>query len=122
MTIFVGVGAPPSPGPMSGGKVYAYNALDTTAATVAPANVNRKQIVFHNPGTIDVYVAPALAYASETATSPTALSPTTSALGGCFLVYANGATLTITGECQGAWQAFSASGSGNALTVMDSNS
>lgn len=121
MTIFVGVGSPQTPGPASGGKVYAYNAIDTTPANVAPANVMRKQITFHNPGTVDIFVAPATAFASIGASSPTALAPTTSALGGCFRVYANGGTLVITGECQGVWQAFSASATGNALTVMDSN-
>ena len=104
-------------GPTSGGKVYAYNNLTTTPQQVAPANVNRTSITFHNPGTIDVFIAPALI---QTSGSSVAFAPTTLALGGCFIVFANGGEKTITGECQGAWQAFAASATGT-LTVADSN-
>ena len=121
MTIFAIPGGSQANSSANGGKVYAYNALTTTPVTVAPANPQRRTISFHNPGTIDIYVAPALAYASVSATSPTALVPSTAAKGGCRTVYANGGTLDITGECQGAWQAFAASATGNPLTVMDSN-
>lgn len=103
----------------SGGKVYAYNTISTAPANVAPANVGRTKITFHNPGSVDVFIAPANVLNSSG--SQVALVPTTSALGGCWRVFANGGSLEIGGECQGAWQAFSASGSGNALTVMDSN-
>lgn len=102
----------------NGGKIRAFNALSTTPQVVAAANAARQKIIFHNPGTIDVFIAPSLVIVNG---SDAALSPTTAALGGCFRVYANGGTLEITGECQGAWQAFSASGTGNPLTVMDSN-
>lgn len=105
-------------GPTSGGKVYAYNNLSTTPEVVAPANPSRKSITFHNPGTIDAFIAPQ--YVLNTGTN-VALTPTTAALGGCFRIYANGGSLTLTGECQGQWQAFSASASGNSLTVIDSN-
>lgn len=118
MPIVSGVGASQSIGPTSGGKVYAYNNLSATPGTVAPANPYRTKITFHNPGAIDLFVAPALV---QTSGSSAALVPTTSALGGCFRVYGNGGSLTIEGECQGAWQAFSLSGSGNAITVVDSN-
>lgn len=111
------VGAIPV-GPTSGGKVYAYNNINTTPAVVAAGNANRTAITFHNPGTIDIFVAPALV---QTTGSSVALTPSTGSLGGCFRVYANGGQLTITGECQGAWQAFSASSSSLALTVMDTN-
>ena len=53
--------------------------------------------------------------------SQVTLTPSTSTLGGCFRVYANGGQLTLGGECQGQWQAFSASASSNPLTVVDSN-
>ena len=121
MTIFAGLGGPQVFSSANGGKVYSRNNISTTPSTVAPANVSRQKIQFHNPGTVDIYIAPALAYSTATATSPSALTPSTSSLGGCRLVFANGGTLEITGECQGAWQAFAASGSTNALTVMDSN-
>jgi hypothetical protein len=102
----------------SGGKVYAFNDLGTTPESVAIANPARRKLIFHNPGTIDIFIAPANVIVNG---SQVALAPTTGALGGCFRVYANGGTLEISGECQGAWQAFSASASNNALTVMDTN-
>jgi hypothetical protein len=105
-------------GPTSGGKVYAYNNLSTTPQAVAPANVARVSLTFHNPGTVDIFIAPQ--FSVETG-SQVALVPTTSALGGCFRVYANGGQLVITGECQGQWQALAASATGNPLTVVDSN-
>lgn len=105
-------------GPTSGGKVYAYNSLSTTPGVVAPANPQRTSITFHNPGTVDVFIAPQ--YAVNTGSQVT-LTPSTSTLGGCFRVYANGGQLTLGGECQGQWQAFSASASSNPLTVVDSN-
>ena len=104
-------------GPTSGGKVYAYNNLTVTPGQVAPANVNRTGITFHNPGTIAAYIAPALA---QTSGASVALTPAVGSIGGCFLL-GPGGMLTINGECSGAWQAFSASGSGNPLTVMESN-
>lgn len=119
MSIISGVGSPGTVGSASGGKVYAYNNLSTTPAVVAPANPSRTRITFHNPhATIDIYVAPSLVL--NAAGSSVALVPTTAALGGTFRVFAGG-TLSIEGECQGAWQAFSASSTNIPLTVMDSN-
>lgn len=120
MTIFGGVGASQVFSSASGGKVYAYNAITTAPATVVPANTSRTLITFHNPGTIDIFVAPTTVINPVTG-SAVALVPSTAALGGCFRIFANGGSLIIGGECQTAWQAFSASGSTNALTVMDSN-
>lgn len=118
-SILGGVGASQVFSSASGGKIYAYNAVTTAPATVAPANPSRTQITFHNPGTVDVFVAPATVLNS--AGSAMALVPSTAALGGCFRVFANGGALVIGGECQTAWQAFAASGTTNPLTVMDSN-
>lgn len=112
-----GVGAPGTVSSASGGKVYAFNNLGTAPQVVAPANSARKKITFHNPGSIDFYVAPSLV---QTSGSSVPLVPSTGALGGCMVVYSQG-TLVIDGECQGAWQAFSASGSNNPLTVIDTN-
>ena len=105
-------------GPTSGGKVYAYNNLSTTPEVVAPANQFRARLTVHNPGTVDAYFGPANVVNTG---SQVPLVPTTSALGGCFIVFANGGEKTISGECQGVWQAFSASASGNPLTVVDTN-
>lgn len=116
--ISTGPGSPLAFSSASGGKVYAYNAITTVAQLVAPANTSRQKILFHNPGTVDLFIAPQYVVNSG---SNVALAPTTGALGGCFRVYANGGTLSIEGECQGAWYAFAASATTNALTVMDSN-
>lgn len=113
-------GSPLTVSGASGGKVYAYNAITTTPGNVAPANPARQTIIFHNPGTVDIFVGPASAFTSATATTPTTLTPTSSNYGGCFRIFANGGTVQLTGECQGVWQALSASGTG-ILTVMDSN-
>lgn len=103
----------------SGGKVYAFNTISTAPQQVAPGNPSRQQITFHNPGDVDIFVAPGTVL--NAAGSAVVLVPTTAALGGCFRIFANGGSLTITGECQTAWQAFSASGATKPLTVMDSN-
>lgn len=118
MSIVFGVGSPGTPGAASGGKVYAYNNLSTTPEMVAPVNTARKKITFHNPGAVDAFIAPAFV---QTNGSNVALSPLTSALGGCVRVFANGGTFIIEGECQGQWNAFSASATGNPLTVIDTN-
>lgn len=119
MGIFSGVGASPTFNSASGGKVYAYNTInDTTLTQVAPANTDRRRITFHNPGTIDVYIVPQYV---QTTGSNVANTVAIGALGGALLVFANGGTLVIEGECQGAWEALSASGSGNPLTIVDNN-
>lgn len=120
MPILGGVGASLVFSSASGGKIYPYNNLTVTPQPVAPANPSRTQITFHNPGAVDIFVAPATALNITTgAAGP--LTPTTSLLGGCFRVFANGGSLVIGGECQTAWQAFAASATNNPLTVMDSN-
>lgn len=122
--IVAGIGASPSVGPTSGGKIYAYNNLSTTPMVVAQANQSRQSITFHNPGTIDVVVFPSYVQGMDAAPatpSSMPLTPSTLNLGGGFRVYANGGQLTLTGECQGAWQALSTSGSGQSFTVMESN-
>jgi len=116
--ILGGVGAALVFSSASGGKVYAFNNISTTPQEVAAGNPSRTKITFHNPGTVDIFIAPTTVLVSGASTT---LTPSTSALGGCFRVFANGGTLTIEGECQKAWQAFSASSSALPLTVMDSN-
>lgn len=118
MTIISSVGGSATVSSASGGKVYAYNNISTAPAVVAPANPARREINFHNPGDVDIFVAPSLQYAGGAAIT---LTPTTALLGGCWRIFANGGSLRISGECQGAWQAFSASSSAKPLTVMDSN-
>lgn len=120
MPIITTPGYPGASSIANGGKIYVFNSL-TTLVTVAPANPSRQSITFHNPGPIDILVGPTLAYATIGASAPTTLTPTTANYGGCFRVFSNGGQLTITGECQGNWQALTTDGSAGKLTVMDSN-
>lgn len=117
-TISTGVGSPGTINIASGGRVYAFNNLSTTPAQVLAANPSRQTLTFHNPGTVDVFVAPTVVINSG---SDVTLTPSVGSLGGCFRIYANGGSLTLTGEVQKAWQAFSASASANPLTVVESN-
>lgn len=116
--IFVGVGSPGAIGAASGQRVYAYNNLSTTPQQVVGDNPQRQSITFHNPGSVDVFVAPTQI---QNGGSDTPLVPSTIGLGGCFRIFANGGTLRVEGEVAKPWQAFSASGSSNPLTVMVSN-
>lgn len=119
--IATGPGSPLAFSSASGGKVYAFNNInETTNTLVAPANTQRQKIMFHNPGSNDIFISPVLA---QTTGSSVTLTPSNAALGGTFRVYANGGTLAVEGECQGAWQALAVTGAGttNPLTVMDSN-
>lgn len=120
MTFVAGIGAASAFSSASGGKVYAYNDITGVAGrVVAPANPSRKSVRFHNPGTSDVLIYPSV---SQNTGSDTTLTVTNASRGGGFLVYANGGTLEITGECQGEWQAvLAAVGTDQPLTVMDTN-
>lgn len=128
MPISTGPGSPQVVSSASGGKVYGYNNInETTAHVVAQPNPSRAQITFCNPGANDMYIAPVnvqntLGTAPTTPTS-TPLTPTNSALGGCWPLFGNGGILVFTGECQGAYQALAKTGAGttNPLTVNDSN-
>jgi len=128
MTITTGPGSPQAFSSASGGKVYGYNNInETTGTVVAQANASRQKITFHNPGTKDLIIAPSFVQ-NVLGTAPTspanvALVISNAALGGGRIVFGNGGTLEITGECQGAWQALAVTGAGatNPLTVMDSN-
>lgn len=103
----------------SGGKFYAYNNINNAPISVAPGNPNRAKITFHNPGTVDVYVGPGSVVNSG---SQVGLVISAALPGGCFLIFANGGTLVISGgEIQVGWQAVCAVGVVGSLTVMDSN-
>ena len=117
--IATGPGSPLAFSSASGGKVYAFNTLNAvTPVAVAPANPSRQKITFHNPGTVDVIIFPQYV---QTTGSNVAAGTTVAALGGGWRVYGNGGTLSLEGECQGAWYALAVSATGNPLTVMDSN-
>lgn len=116
--IVVDVGAPGTVGSAGGQRIYSYNAISTVPQQVVGLNPQRQSITFHNPGTVDIFVAPA---SVQNGGSDTPLTPSPTALGGCFRVFANGGTLKVSGECQKPWQAFAGTGTTNPLTVMDSN-
>ena len=117
-TITTNVGSPGTVSSASGGRTYAFNNISTSPAQVIGANPARQSITVHNPGAVDIFFAPTVV---QNGGSDTTLSPSPSALGGCYRVYSNGGTLVITGECQKPWQAFALSGTTNPLTVTDSN-
>lgn len=112
--IQTGPGSPLAFSAANGGKVWPINTLGTSPIPVIGGNPSRQSITFHNPGTINVYVA------MVSNAVGAVLTPSLAALGGTFVVFPGG-FLIITGECQLAWQAFSASGSNNPITVMESN-
>jgi hypothetical protein len=106
------VGSPGTISGANGGKVWAANPGNTGTQVLA-SNTARQSIIFHNPGPTNVFVYPML-NATGGANSPTNINPS-----GSFLVMPGG-LLTVSGECQGSWGAFSASGTGD-LSIMESN-
>lgn len=88
------------------------NNLGVSATTVLAASADRHGLIFHNPGTANVYVYPSLA----------STAPTTSAVGGAFLIFPGG-TLQFPPNAYPnvncAWKAFSGTGSNQALTVVE---
>jgi hypothetical protein len=119
MPIITGVGSPGTLSIASGGNVLAFNNINTTTPTpIVGVDPARTKITFHNPGIIDIFVAPA---SVSTGAQDVPFVPTIASPGGCFVVYANGGTLVIDGECQKGWQALSRTGSAQPLTVMVSH-
>ena len=88
------------------------NSISTTAGVVLGTSTIRHGLVFHNPGTANIYVFP-------TAISTT---PTTSLVGGTFIIYPGG-TLTMPStmftNVGAGWSAFSGTGSSQALTIVE---
>lgn len=113
-TLNANVGSPGTIGSASGGRTYAFT-LGTTPIQIVGANPQRQKITIHNPGTVDIFVAPLYVISAD---SDLLLVPSPTALAGCFRVFANGGTFVIDGECQKPYQAFAASGSNNPLTVV----
>ena len=79
---------------------------------VLVANAARYGLIFHNPGTANIYVYP----------SSMTTVPTTALVGGTFIVYPGG-TLSfpspLFANVNGAWSAFSGTGSSQAFTVVE---
>lgn len=92
---------------------YPFNNIGTsTATTVIAANTSRYGLIFHNPGTATIYVYP------NNMTS----APTFSSVGGSFIIYPGG-TLSfpspLFANVNGAWSAFSGTGSNQSFTVVE---
>ena len=89
----------------------AINNLATTIATVIGTSLLRHGIIFHNPGTNNVYVFPTLA-----------TTVTTALVGGAFIIYPGG-TLefpsTVYTNITCGWSAWVATGSSQPLTVVE---
>jgi len=99
-------------------NVTALNNISTSPAQVIGINPARTQIIFHNPGTVDIVVFPALVL--NASGGNTVLTPNTSTLGGGFRVFGNGGMIAIGAPvAQQAWQALSVSASGNPLTIVE---
>lgn len=97
--------------------VTAFNNIGSSQASVVYAGSDSSvQVTFHNPGAVDLILAPTTQLVAGASTPLTISNPST--YGGGFRVFANGGTLTIGGQAaRQAWQALAVSGSGNSLTV-----
>src|SRR5882672_6155501 len=117
MAIFTSPGSPGANAGANGGKTYGYNNISNVAPiVVAQANPQRTTITFHAPGAQDIFIAP-VNVQNVLGTAPVSpkdapLAPTTALPGG---------SLTLIGECQGAFQALANAGTTNPLTVIESN-
>lgn len=102
---------------LANSTITAVNNIGTSPGQVIGANGSRTQITFHNPGAVDIIVFPTQVLING---ANSTLTPSLGALGGGFRIFANGGDRTIKAPaaCQ-AWQALSASGSGNPLTIME---
>ena len=107
-------------GNLQNSLILAFNTISTAPATIIGINPGREKITFHNPGAVDIVVFPMTVLQGTPGGGSVALTPTTSALGGGFRVFANGGQIVLEGKAskQG-FQALSATASGNPLTVME---
>jgi hypothetical protein len=100
--------------PIVGGVTTGLNNVSTTAAQVIAASNNRKSLLFHNPGTVNLLLFQKLNSAG------TAQAVTFAAPGGGFLLLPY-ASMPVEGDSAGgAWMAVAASGSANGLTITES--
>lgn len=93
-------------------RALGFNSITTTAAVIVSNSTTRHGLIFHNPGTANIYVFP----------TAITTSPTTAIVGGSFIIYPGG-TLTfsplIFPNVNCSWSAFSGTGSSQALTVVE---
>jgi len=109
---------------LANSTILALNNISTSPTQVIGINPNRKKLTFHNPGLIagavDIFVFPLTVLQNTPGGASATLTPSTAALGGGFRIFAAGADRVIEGQgAKQGWQALSASGSGNPLTIME---
>lgn len=102
--------------PVVGGNSLGFNNLSTTPAQVVAPDQQRKSITFHNPNQNSSVVI-AVYLILDANGNPVAVSPASP--GGSWTIVPGG-LFTFTGDIQGAWGAFSYTGSGNGLTLLSS--
>jgi hypothetical protein len=97
------------------GKITPVNNVGTGGAQVIGINGRRSGLRFHNPGIVTLY-----AYSLNTVPAPSLAS-----LGGAYIIFPQN-DITIYGgnvgtihDVNGAWGAFSVTGSTNPLTIME---
>lgn len=83
--------------------------LGTTSVQIVGQNLTRAGITFANPGTVTVYVCPALDNNGNAV----------SAGGAGSIPIAPGTYFSLVGQCGCAWNAAAASGSNNPFTVLE---
>lgn len=106
------VNAYPIPSTTLSPRAIGFNSISTTATTVLSTSVIRHGLVFHNPGTANIYLFP----------NNISTAPTTTAVGGSFIIYPGG-TMTLPStmfpNLTAGWRAFSGTGSNQALTIIE---
>lgn len=106
------VNAYPIPTTTASPAAIGFNNISTVATTVLSTSAVRHGLIFHNPGTANIYVFP----------SAISTTPTTTILGGSILIYPGGtfnmpSSLYPNVNC--GWSALSGTGSAQALTILE---
>jgi hypothetical protein len=103
---------------LANSSITSVNNIGTAVIPLIGPNPGRDAINFHNPGSVDVIVFPT---AVLNVVLPAVFTPSLSALGGGYRIYANGGDRTVSGNvaCQ-AWQVVAISGTNNSLTITES--
>ena len=102
---------------LANSSITSVNNIGTAVIPLIGSNAARTTINFHNPGSVDIIVFPTTVL---NIVPPAVFTPSLSALGGGYRIYANGGDRTVLGSaaCQ-AWQVVAVSGSNNPLTITE---
>lgn len=88
------------------------NNLGTTATSIIGSSTTRHGLIFHNPGTANVYVFPSL----------TSTSPSSTTLGGSLLIAAGSSVVFPSAQFPNincGWSAFATTGSNQPFTILE---